>query len=91
MRTAKSAVITHAWSKGTSTLAAVGNFWEKGDLFFRLTVPGMKGNYVVRTPYAPYRYKFVTGAELAKGVLLHLPPLSWAIVRQSDVLAVVED
>ena len=77
MRTAKSAVITHAWSKGTSTLAAVGNFWEKGDLFFRLTVPGMKGNYVIRTPYAPYRYKFVTGAELAKGVLLHLPPLSW--------------
>lgn len=77
MRTAKSAVITHAWSKGASTLAAVGNFWEKGDVFFRLTVPGKKGNYVIRTPYAPYRYKFVTGTELAKGVLLHLPPLSW--------------
>ena len=76
-RSAKSALITHAWSKGDSTLAAVGNFWEKGDVFFRLILPGKKGSYVIRTPYAPYKHKFVSGEELAKGVLLHISPLNW--------------
>lgn len=77
LRTAKSALITKAWTKGNSTLAAVGNFWEKGDVFFRLTLPGRKGNFIIRQPYAPYKYKKVSGKELASGVLLHINPLEW--------------
>jgi len=77
LRKAETALITRAWSHGNSTLVAVGNFWEKGDVFFRLSIPSKTGDYVVRTPYPPYKYCKVSGEELAKGVLLHLKPLIW--------------
>ena len=77
MRTAKSALITKAWSKDDLTLVAVGNFWEKGHVFFRLVVPGRKGDFIIRTSYPPYKYQKVSGEELSKGVLLHVNPLEW--------------
>ena len=74
---AKSALITQGWSHQGKTLVAAGNFWERSSVFFKLQVPGKKGTFVVRTPYAPYRYCKVTGKELASGVLLELSPLVW--------------
>ena len=74
MRTAETALVSHGWQKGKSILVAVGNFWEKGDVFYRLSIPGLKGKYLIRTPYAPYRYLKTSGEELAKGVRLHLKP-----------------
>ena len=74
---AESALIGHLWKNEKRYLAAVGNFWERSGVFFKLAIPGLQGEYVVRTPYEPYRYVKVAGSELARGVLLEAGPLTW--------------
>ncbi len=66
-------------------LGAVGNFWEKGDVFFKLTVKGLEKNavYILSQPdmkryFAGAKTDFFTGAELENGVLLHAGALRWA-------------
>lgn len=66
-------------------LTAVGNFWEKGEVFFKLKAAGLeKGKrYVVREraknrAFAGQGGNGFSGAELAEGVLLHVGALRWA-------------
>jgi hypothetical protein len=66
-------------------LAAVGNFWEKGDVFFKLSAKGLDKDtlYVLSQPdkkryFAGEKADCFTGAELEKGVLLHAGALRWA-------------
>lgn len=66
-------------------LVAVGNFWEKGDVFFKLSVKGLDKNtqYVVcqsdmKRCFTGDKNAFFTGAELENGVLLHAGALRWA-------------
>lgn len=66
-------------------LAAVGNFWEKGDVFFKLSVKGLEKNaaYMLSQPdkkryFAGEKADFITGAELENGILLHAGALRWA-------------
>ena len=66
-------------------LAAVGNFWEKGDVFFSFSAKGLDKDmrYVVSQPekkryFAGDKGDSFTGAELEKGVLLHAGAMRWA-------------
>ena len=66
-------------------LAAVGNFWEKGDVFFKFSVKGLEKNaaYILSQPdkkryFAAEKTDFLTGAELETGILLHTGGLRWA-------------
>ena len=66
-------------------LTAVGNFWEKGEVFFKLKAAGLeKGKrYVVRErakkrAFAGQGGNGFSGTELAEGVLLHVGALRWA-------------
>ena len=74
-----------AFEKDGQILVAVGNFWEKGDVVFRLRVPGLKSDqeYTVqekafRRQFVPEQGKFFTGKILADGILLHAGGMRWA-------------
>ena len=76
---------TAAFRKDGILLAAVGNFWERGDVFFTLRIKGLKqdGRYLVRELekkrcFGGQGKTFFTGAELAQGVTLHAGALRWA-------------
>lgn len=77
-----------AFRKGETLLAAVGNYWEKGDVFFKLKVKGLKKQTLYAVSEAAFNRSFVnnkgtffTGAELEKGVTLHAGALRWAFFR----------
>ncbi len=68
------------YQQGDTRLIAVGNYWERGESFFRLAVPGLPADreYVLREPaqsrtYANERGQVAwTAEELSRGVLLHV-------------------
>ena len=70
---------------GDKRLVAVGNFWQKAECFFNLTVPGLKpdGKYSISQPVKKLRFTtsgskdYFTGKELADGVLLQVGALRW--------------
>ena len=73
-----------AFAKGKGILAAVGNFWEKGDVIFKLSVPGLKANQTYSVIEIPYNRQFTktqgklfNGKELDKGISLHAGALRW--------------
>lgn len=76
LKSAQDCIQSKAWKKDGSILVAAGNFWEKAGAFIRLTVPELSGKYLIRQPHSN-QFMRTTGKELAKGVLLHLPPLAW--------------
>jgi hypothetical protein len=73
------------FKRGDDCLAAVGNFWEKGDVFFKLKIKGLQNCklYTVRSPdkntafLAEGKSSF-SASDLEKGVLLHVGALRWA-------------
>ncbi len=78
---------TVAWQKDAQTLLAVGNFWERGECFFRLRIPGLepKREYRLRTPdgaeeFAREDGRGFTGSDLEKGVLMQVGALRWRIL-----------
>ena len=82
--------------KGNVTVAAVGNFWQKGDVFFTLKIQGLEKNtsYALtevakKRTFVNDNGKFFTGAELEKGVLLHAGALRWVFftIEKSDKAA----
>jgi len=74
-----------------SRLIAVGNYWERGEAFFRLSVDGLKvgESYVLREPTAarvfaaPSGRPAWTAEELRGGALLHVGAMrvSWLVVE----------
>lgn len=61
------------------TLIAAANVWEKGNVFFKLTLPDYKGKApLVITNVQSYESLRVTGEELQKGIELQLKELQWA-------------
>jgi hypothetical protein len=73
--------LLNSWefSKGEARLIAVGNFWEQGECFYRLSVRGLRSGrkYVLRAPATGRCYTNARGAaalavaDLASGLLLH--------------------
>ena len=66
---------------GKKKAAAVGNFWQKGEVFVRLSVKDLEK----KTPYTVnssenYSLGVFTGAQLEKGILVHVGALSWNLL-----------
>ena len=77
-----------AFRKGDTVMVATGNYWTRGDVFYRLKVSGLKSNarYAVTETALDRTYtadngKSFTGAELQKGILLHAGALRWSFIR----------
>ncbi|MCK5806341.1 MAG: hypothetical protein KAI66_26150, partial [Lentisphaeria bacterium] len=72
------------FQRGDTRLLAVGNFWQRGECFFRLKVKLPEGAYVLRQPDRNLLFSNPSGAsswrasELASGALLHVGALRWA-------------
>jgi hypothetical protein len=82
-----------AWRKGQSALVAAGNFWEDGPCIARLSLPALAADkrYVVSDRVAGLRFTAEnsdswSAAELARGLLIHVPALRWRflIVEPAD-------
>ena len=76
-----------AFEKEGKVCVALGNFWEYGEAFFRLSVPGLAADrrYQVRdvmtgTVFADDKGENFTGKALAKGVLQHAGALRWVFL-----------
>ena len=69
------------WTNGEKNLAAAANLWEKEGVFVKIAFPDLKkGKWIVRSEF-PKTYRVCSGAELAKGIELYLPALSWSFFR----------
>lgn len=79
-------LLSWEFEKDGKRLIAVGNFWERGEVFFRLTPKELKDGikYVLWEPDAGRCYADSAGtiafsaAELAKGMLLHAGALRYS-------------
>lgn len=71
------AVQVKAFRAGERTLVAVGNFWKKGEHFFRLRVGGLAGTarYSVQTLGTDCGE--FSGQELGQGILLQAGAFGW--------------
>jgi hypothetical protein len=85
LKTAK-IIQTAEFKLGNKRLVAVGNFWQKGECFLKLSSTELKpaGRYVISQPVEKHCFTpdskrtYWTGSELNKGVLLHVGALRWA-------------
>lgn len=73
-----------AFEKDGRILAAAGNFWEKGDVVFKLAVPGLNPDKKYSVREKAFDRQFVksagqsfTGKDLADGILLHAGAMRW--------------
>ncbi|MBQ7696361.1 MAG: hypothetical protein IJT50_14700 [Lentisphaeria bacterium] len=71
-----------SWRGGDETVAALGNFWQKGELFALMHVRGLEkdGSYTVNSS-EKYSLGMFSGAELEKGILVHAGALRWNFFR----------
>ena len=76
-----SAVQAVRWVKGEKNLVAVANLWEKDAVFVKLSLPDLKGNKWIVASEFPQSYRVCTAAELAKGIEMYIPALSWRFFR----------
>ncbi len=72
-----------AFSHGENLLAAVGNFWKRGDAFYTLRVNGLdrKKEYAVFSSEDGIFYGRFSGGALADGILLHTGAVRWSFIR----------
>ena len=66
---------------GNKRLIAVGNFWQKGEVFVKLSVNDLPSNkkYVLREANANRCFgKNLSTTELKKGLMVHVGALRWA-------------
>jgi hypothetical protein len=77
---------TVEYKLGNKRLVAVGNFWQKAECFYNLSIPGLNANakYAVTQPIekrcftATAKRRYFTGKELANGILLQVGALRWS-------------
>ncbi len=69
-----------AFEHDGTIVAAIGNFWKRGELFFRFRLAGLdpRKSYTVSVPGA--QRGVYTGAELARGIPLQAGALRWQFV-----------
>ncbi|MBR4665491.1 MAG: hypothetical protein IKO93_16630, partial [Lentisphaeria bacterium] len=71
-----------AYLKDNEIAAALGNFWQKGELFAVMKISGLEGKqqYAVDSS-EDYSLGSFSGAELDKGILVHAGALRWNFFR----------
>lgn len=67
-----------SFRKGKEMAVAVGNFWQKGEVFVKLSIKDLdkKGKYTVNSSENCSLGTF-SGAELEKGITVHVGALRW--------------
>ena len=79
LKTAK-IIQTVEYKLGSKNLIAIGNFWQKGEAFVKLTVDNLNNNskYVLREA-GKNRYfgSNLSAEQLKKGIMLHVGALRW--------------
>ena len=76
-----SIVQTIEYKLGDKRLIAVGNFWQKGEVFVKLSVDKLNSDskYVLREPDFDRCFgKKLNTAELKDGIIVHVGALRWA-------------
>ncbi|MBR7139866.1 MAG: hypothetical protein IKD44_10005 [Lentisphaeria bacterium] len=70
-----------SFRNGKNVAVAVGNFWQKGEVFVKVSVRGVdkKVRYTVNSS-ENYSLGIFSGEELAGGILLHVGALRWNIL-----------
>ena len=69
------------WNYGGEKLICVGNFWQKGEHFFKLQIAGLVPNQKYGVDVTGKGYGNYTGRELAKGIVLQVGALRWQFIR----------
>ena len=71
-----------SFRKNREIVAALGNFWQKGEFFAVMKTAGLapKGKYTVNSSEG-YSLGVFTGAALEKGILVHAGALRWNFFR----------
>ncbi|MBR2356610.1 MAG: hypothetical protein IKA65_01110 [Lentisphaeria bacterium] len=76
-----------AWKKNDRICVAVGNFWEYGEVFYKLSIPGLNANKrykvydaVTGTVFAGKDGNHYTGKSIADGILQHAGALRWVFI-----------
>ena len=71
-----------SYRRGDETVAALGNFWQKGELFALMQVRGLdEGGFYTVNSSEKYSLGAFSGAELEKGILVHAGALRWNFFR----------
>ncbi|MBE6367881.1 MAG: hypothetical protein E7052_08260 [Lentisphaerae bacterium] len=80
------------FAKGGNRLLAAGNFWEYGEVFFSVKVPGLKPgqsyrvyNVLDNNVFAKDNGQYFTGKDLANGVKLHAGGMRWVFYAIEEV------
>ncbi len=68
-----------AFRLNDKVLVAVGNFWQKGEVFFKMQVPGLNAAARYRVSVPGVNCGEFTGRELAAGILLQVGALRWQL------------
>ena len=70
-----------AWNYNGEKLICAGNFWQKGEHFFKLQVSNLEPNKKYGVEVSGTGYGNFTSAELAKGILMQCGALRWQFIK----------
>ena len=70
-----------SWEYGGERLICVGNFWQKGEHFFKLQISGLVPGKKYGVTLSGTGYGNYSGSELAKGVIMQCGALRWQFIK----------
>ena len=69
------------WRNKGEMLICTGNFWQKGEHFFKLRIAGLEPGRKYGVEVSGTGYGNFTGRELAQGILMQTGALRWQFIR----------
>ena len=69
------------WRHKNEMLICTGNFWQKGEHFFKLKIKGLQPDRKYGVEVSGKGYSNFTGKELAAGILMQTGALRWQFIR----------
>ncbi|MBE6384609.1 MAG: hypothetical protein E7048_02970 [Lentisphaerae bacterium] len=69
------------WRKNNEMLICTGNFWQKGEHFFKLSIAGLEPGKKYGVEVSGKGYGNFTGRELAQGIVMQTGALRWQFIR----------
>ena len=78
------------WHRNGEMLVCTGNFWQKGEHFFKLHIKGLLPGKKYGVEISGVPYGNFTGSELAQGILMQTGALRWQFIRIGAPVAKAE-
>ena len=69
------------WRYRDEILVCAGNFWQKGEHFFKLQIAGLEAGRKYGVTVSGTNCGNFTGPELARGIILQVGALRWQFIR----------